>query len=62
MEDNDSVSDSENSDKSVHEIPLNSMWCRRKMCVCMEEQQVVHSDKYSFPNAELSVHSLSIFG
>ena len=32
------------------------------MCLCIEEQQVVHSAKYSFPNAELSLHDLSIIG
>ena len=43
MEDSDSVSDSEDSDQSVHKTPLKSMWCRGQISVCMEEQKVVHS-------------------
>ena len=43
MEDSNSVSDSEDSDQSVHKTPLKSMWCRGQISVCMEEQKVVHS-------------------
>ena len=32
-----SLSDSEDSDQSVHKTPLNSIRCRGQMCVCMEE-------------------------
>ena len=62
MEDSDSVSDSEDSDQSVYKTPLNSMWCHWQISVCMEEQKIVHSAWYSFPNAELSLHNLSTFG